>query len=118
MLYPTSPGVSPFRRLPVIVAVPVDECLQFGCSVDLLKNGNVCWCFWCNHAVVNLLLLGMVVVKLWLMVLNVGGVVIVFVVRFTCGEHRSGFGTARRRRPGCICCPGRPAGGGRGFAAR
>ena len=29
----------------------------------------------------NLLLLGMVVVKLWLMVLNVGGVVIVFVVR-------------------------------------
>ena len=33
MLYPTSPGVSPFRRLPVIVAVPVDECL-----VDLVKK--------------------------------------------------------------------------------
>ena len=35
----------------------------------------------------NLLLLGMVVVKLWLMVLNVGGVVIVFVVRSLASLH-------------------------------
>lgn len=114
MLYPTSPGVSPFRRLPVIVAVPVDECL-----VDLVKkkNGNVCWCFWCNHAVVNLYGVGVVVVRFGD---GVGCGWCGHRVRgaFTCGEHRSGFGTARRRRPGCICCPGRPAGGGRGFAAR